>query len=128
MRDVALTVRQVRFTNRGFWRTPASAFFTFAFPLMFLVIFTALFGGTTNTPFGTIKGATYYIPAIGAFSIITATFTNLAINVTFARDAGTLKRIRGTPMPAMGYLASRIIHAVGVAIFLVVIVTAFGVA
>ena len=128
MSDVALALRQVRFTNRAFWRNPASAFFTFAFPLMFLVIFTALFGGTTNTPFGTIKGATYYIPAIGAFSIITATYTNLAISVTFSRDAGTLKRIQGTPMPAGGYLAARILHAIGVAILLVVIVTAFGVA
>ena len=33
------------FTNKAFWRNPASAFFTFAFPLMFLVIFTALLGG-----------------------------------------------------------------------------------
>ena len=128
MSDVELTLRQLRFTNRAFWRNPASAFFTFVFPLMFLVIFTALFGGTVDTPFGTIKGATYYIPAIGTFAIITATYTNLAISVTFSRDAGTLKRIRGTPMPAADYLAARIVHAVFMAILLIVIVTAFGVA
>ena len=40
MSAVGLTLRQVRFTNKAFWRNPASAFFTFAFPLMFLVIFT----------------------------------------------------------------------------------------
>ena len=45
MSAVGLTLRQVRFTNKSFWRNPASAFFTFAFPLMFLVIFTALLGG-----------------------------------------------------------------------------------
>ena len=44
MNDVALTARQVRYTNRAFWRNPQAAFFTFAFPLMFLVIFTALLG------------------------------------------------------------------------------------
>jgi ABC-2 type transport system permease protein len=126
--DVALTFRQVRFTNRAFWRNPASAFFTFVFPLMFLVIFTALFGGTVKTPFGKINGATYYIPAIATFAIITATYTNLAISVTFTRDAGTLKRIRGTPMPAASYLSARIVHAVLMAILLVIIVTAFGVA
>ena len=38
----ALALRQVGYTNKAFWRNPASAFFTFAFPLMFLVIFTAL--------------------------------------------------------------------------------------
>jgi ABC-2 type transport system permease protein len=128
MNEAALTLRQLRFTNRAFWRNPASAFFTFAFPLMFLIIFTALFGGTVATPFGEIKGATYYIPAIATFAIITATYTNLAISVTFARDAGTLKRIRGTPMPPAAYLGARILHAVLMAILLVVIVTAFGVA
>ena len=40
----ALVLRQVRYTNKAFWRNPASAFFTFAFPLMFLVIFTSLLG------------------------------------------------------------------------------------
>jgi ABC-2 type transport system permease protein len=128
MSDIALTWRQLSFTNRAFWRNPASAFFTFAFPLMFLVIFTALFGGTVDTPFGEINGATYYIPAIATFAIITATYTNLAISVTFTRDAGTLKRIRGTPMPAASYLGARIVHAVLLALLLVVIVTAFGVA
>jgi len=45
MNAVALTLFQMRFINKAFWRNPASAFFTFAFPLMFLVIFTALLGG-----------------------------------------------------------------------------------
>jgi hypothetical protein len=42
-------MRQVRFTNTAFWRNPAAAFFTFVFPLMFLVIFTTLFGNTDPT-------------------------------------------------------------------------------
>ena len=45
MSDVALVGTQLRATNKAFWRNPASAFFTFAFPLMFLLIFTALLGG-----------------------------------------------------------------------------------
>src|SRR6266496_3389365 len=97
MSDVALALRQVRYTNKAFWRNPASAFFTFAFPLMFLVIFTAL-------------------------------FTNLAVNVTFTRDAGILKRIRGTPLPGWAYMFGRIVHAILVAFMLVIIVTAFGAA
>ena len=42
-----LAFSQVRYVNKAFWRNPASAFFTFAFPLMFLVIFTALLGHGT---------------------------------------------------------------------------------
>jgi ABC-2 type transport system permease protein len=42
-----LTVFQLRYVNKAFWRNPASAFFTFALPLMFLVIFTSLLGSGT---------------------------------------------------------------------------------
>jgi ABC-2 type transport system permease protein len=44
MNATAMTLTQVRYVNKAFWRNPASAFFTFAFPLMFLAIFTALLG------------------------------------------------------------------------------------
>ncbi len=47
MNAPALTASQVRYVNKAFWRNPESAFFTFAFPLMFLVIFTALLGHFT---------------------------------------------------------------------------------
>ena len=127
MNDLELAVRQVRFTNRSFWRNPASAFFTIAFPLMFLVIFTALFGNDEISVAGrTISLSTYYVSAIAAFSIITATYTNLAISVTFQRDGGVLKRIRGTPLPAWAYLFGRVVHAMVVSFLLVAVVVAFG--
>ncbi len=129
MRDLGLALRQVRYTNRAFWRNPASAFFTFAFPLMFLVIFTAIFGNDTVRVLGReVSTATFYVGAIATFSIITATYTNLAISVTFARDLGVLKRVRGTPLPGWAYLFGRIGHAVLVAFLLVAIVLAFGAA
>jgi ABC-2 type transport system permease protein len=128
--DLGLTLRQVRFTNKAFWRNPASAFFTFAFPLMFLVIFTSLLGsGTTEVLPGVfIKQSTYYVASMAAFAVITACYTNVAISVTFNRDAGILKRTRGTPLPAWAYLAARVIHALIVAVILVAITVAFGAA
>ena len=100
-----LTLRQVRFTNKSFWRNPASAFFTFAFPLMFLVIFTALLGGGEIRIKGTdLKQTTYYVVAMATFGVISACFTNIAISVCFNRDAGILKRTRGTPLPGWSYL------------------------
>src|SRR5881296_3972844 len=100
MSDLALTLRQVRYTNKAFWRNPASAFFTFAFPLMFLVIFTSLLGNGT-VPLGgvEVRQSTYYVAGMAAFSVITACYTNIAMSVTFTRDTGILKRIRGTPLP-----------------------------
>ncbi len=127
MSDLALAIRQVRYTNKAFWRNPASAFFTFAFPLMFLVIFTALFGSGTATSGGEeFSVAALYVPGIATFAVITACYTNIAISVTFARDTGLLKRIHGTPLPGWAYVLARILHAVVISVILVAIVAAFG--
>jgi ABC-2 type transport system permease protein len=125
--DVALTTRQVRYTNTAFWRNPQAAFFTFAFPLMFLVIFTSLLGkGTVMLNGFEFNQSTYYVAGMSAFAIITACYTNLAISVTFQRDAGILKRTRGTPLPGYDYLAARVVHAILMAFILVAICSAFG--
>ena len=117
MSDVALAVRQIGYENRAFWRNPPAAFFTFAFPLLFMIVFNVLFG----------EGAAgFFTPAIIVFGVVTATFTNLAMTVAIARDEGILKRVRGTPLPTWAYLAGRIGHAVLIAFLLVVIVAAFG--
>jgi ABC-2 type transport system permease protein len=125
---LALALRQVGYTNKSFWRNPASAFFTFAFPLMFLVIFTAIFGsGQVTTASGiTVSTATFYVPAIAAFSVITACYTNIAIGLSFTRDTGVLKRTHGTPLPAWAYLFGRIVHAVLIALLLVALCAVFG--
>lgn len=117
MSGVALALRQVAYENRAFWRNPPAAFFTFVFPLLFMLIFNVIFGE---------GAAAFFTPAIIVFSVVTATFTNLAMNITFARDAGVLKRIRGTPLPPWAYLAGRIGHAIGVTVLLVAIVAAVG--
>jgi ABC-2 type transport system permease protein len=127
MSDLALAVRQIGYKNKSFWRNPASAFFTFAFPLMFLVIFNLLFGSQTiHIGNQTVKQSTFYVPAIATFSVITACFTNIAISITFTRDGGILKRIRGTPLPPWAYLFAQVAHATLMALLLVAIVTAAG--
>lgn len=120
MSGIGLTMRQVRFENRTFWRNPAAAFFTFAFPLLFMVIFNVLFGN------GDPESGRFFTPGIIVFAVVTATFTNLAMTVTVARDEGILKRLRGTPLPPLSYLLARMIHAALLSLLLVIIVAAFG--
>jgi ABC-2 type transport system permease protein len=117
MSGTALALRQIAYENRAFWRNPPAAFFTFVFPLLFMLIFNVLFGA---------DAARFFTPAIIVFGVVTATFTNLAMSISIVRDAGVLKRVRGTPLPPWAYLAGRIGHAVLVALLLVVIVAAFG--
>ena len=128
MNAAALTASQVRYANKEFWRNPASAFFIFAFPLMFLVIFTALLGhGTVPiSPTKVVNTSTYYVAAMATFGVISACYTNIAISVSFQRDTGVLKRMNGTPLPSPAYLGARMVHALLVAVLLVVITAGFG--
>jgi ABC-2 type transport system permease protein len=127
MNGIKLTLLQIGYVNKAFWRNPASAFFTFAFPLMFLVIFTALLGHfTVRIGARTVNSSTYYVASMGAFAVITACFNNIASALTYQREMGILKRTHGTPLPSAAFLGARIIHAMLVAVTLVVITSVFG--
>jgi ABC-2 type transport system permease protein len=122
-----MTLSQVTYVNKAFWRNPTRAFFTFAFPLMFLVIFTSLLGsGTLHLGTATVKLSTYYVAAMASFAVINACFTNMAITMTFQRDAGILKRTNGTPLPTGAFLGSRVLHTTAIALALVAITGVFG--
>jgi ABC-2 type transport system permease protein len=127
MTTIALTFSQVRYVNKAFWRNPSRAFFTFAFPLMFLVIFTSLLGnGTVHIGAMSVKASTYYVAAMASFGVITACYSNIAMTLAFQRDNGVLKRIDGSPLPGSSFLGSRVLHALFVAILLVAITAGFG--
>jgi ABC-2 type transport system permease protein len=128
--DLKLALRQVWYINLAFIRNPAALFFTLIFPLMFLVIFTVIFGNghVLVAPGKTVRVATFYVPAIAAFSVINACYTNIGMSLTASRDTGALKRIHGSPLPVWSFMAARILHAVVMAIVLVVVCAAFGAA
>lgn len=127
MSSLALLLRQVKYENRAFWRNPAAAFFTVFFPLMFLVIFNLLFGDNQiDVHGGTTEESNFYVPAITAFAVISACYTNIAMMVCGARDRGLLKRLRGTPLPPWVFLGGRIIHATLIALLLTAVITVAG--
>jgi ABC-2 type transport system permease protein len=98
MPDVgSLAWRQYRLERRLFWRNPSAAFFNFALPLLFLALFGAILHGNQHD-------LNVIVPGIAGMSVMSTTFTALAYNMTFLREQGVLKRIRGTPMPGISYL------------------------
>src|SRR5204862_3387930 len=114
--------------QKQFWREPASVFFTVVLPLIFFVLFAAIFGSDTTVVNGEkIETATYYVPAIIALALINATFVNLTIWLTIQREDGQLKRIRATPVPAWVVIAARALTAAAIAAVMVVVVCLFGV-
>lgn len=127
MSSATMAVKQVYYENRSFWRNPAAAFFTFLLPLLFLVLFNALFGDSKLEIDGRMMdGSTFYVPGIAALSVVSACYTNIGMMVTIARDLGVLKRMRGTPLPPWAYIFGRLVQSVLVALLLVLIVTVVG--
>lgn len=127
MSAAALAVHQFRFDQKVFWRNPTSVFFTVMLPVLFLVIFSSLFSGDEVKVGGeTISTETYYVPAITTLGIISATLVNLAVNLTRTRDAGELKRMRGTPVPPWVVFAGRIGNSILLSLLMLALVTAIG--
>lgn len=106
--DLGLVAWQVRYEQRSFWRNRARAFFSFLFPIMFLVIFASLYSGKHLSTRGNISYNTFFVPGILAYGVITTTFVNMAIATAILRDEGVLKRMQGTPLPRWAYMAGRI--------------------
>lgn len=112
-----------------FWRNPGAAAFTFAFPLLFLVTFTAVYGNSTvRVQGGTVRFAQYYVPSIVCFGIISACYTNLAFSICIRRQNGVLKRVRGTPLSSVEYLAGVIGNVMAVTLIVSGLTILLGVA
>ena len=101
----ALAWHQYRLERRMFWRNPSAAFFNFFLPLLFLALFGAIFGGSQ-------KNLNVIVPGIAGMSIMSTTFSALAMNMTFLREQGVLKRMHGTPLPSGAYLSGIAANAV----------------
>ncbi len=122
-----LALHQFRYDLLVFWRNGQARFFTVLMPLIFLVIFAAVFGtGTVDVPGGQIKPAQYYVPGLATLGIVSASLVNLVITVTTQRDNGVLKRRRATPVPAWVLIAGRALSCVAIALLTVAVLLAVG--
>lgn len=127
MNDTALLGAQLVQEQKRFWRNPASAVFTFVFPVMFLVIFASLNSNSRIDELGNIRFSQYFVPSIVSFSIFSACFVNLAISLPYRREDGQLKRVRSTPLPPGVFLGGLIINTLFLGAMLATVVTATGI-
>jgi ABC-2 type transport system permease protein len=114
---LGLLAHQVRYEQLSFWRNPQSAFFTFVFPVVFIAIMGALFGGVGKTSyFFGLTAMQYYLPTIAALSVLGSCYGQLAVALAARRQNGMLKRVRATPLPAWAYFAGLLAHCVIVSV------------
>jgi len=109
-------------------RTPRSAFFTLIFPVVLLVLIEATGSGTVDAPGGKVDFAQYFTPSLAIFGLSFACYTSLVFSIPRAREAGILKRVRGTPLEPSVYLAALIAVALITGLTSVVLMVTVGVA
>ena len=124
---MSLVVHQARYELISFWRNPQSRFFTLLLPVIFLVVFSTVIGGTTRTPSGArVDVSVYYVPGIATLAIVAASLVNLTVSVVTQRETGVLKRRRASPVPAWVLIAGRAAVSVVVALVVVTLIIVLG--
>jgi ABC-2 type transport system permease protein len=126
-RDLGLVGWQVRYEQRSYWRNRGRGVFTFAFPIMFLVIFASLDKGARISSLGGIPYDDFFVPGILAYGVISTTFISLSMSTAILRDEGVLKRMQGTPLPLWAYVLARIASAALVMVVMTVVVLVLGI-
>ena len=124
---LALLWHQVRYEQLSFWRNPQSAIFTFVFPVVFVTIIGALFGGGGRSSyFDGLSALQYYVPTIAALSVLGSCYGQLAVALAARRQNGILKRVRATPLPGLGYFPGLLAHCVLVSVVDIALIVGVG--
>ena len=125
--NLGLLAHQVRYEQLSFWRNPQSAIFTFIFPVVFVAIMGAFFGGVgASSYFGGLSALQYYVPTIAALSVLGSCYGQLAVALAARRQNGILKRARATPLPAWAYFGGLLAHCVLVSVVDITLIVGVG--
>ncbi|MFG6402934.1 MULTISPECIES: ABC transporter permease [unclassified Microbacterium] len=108
-RTVRLGISRIGFEVRSYFRQGDSVFFTFLFPVLFLLIFAVAFSSASFGPPGAeISAANYYLPGMLAAGLLLSGTQNLAIDIAMERSDGSLKRLGGTPLSPASYFIGKL--------------------
>jgi ABC-2 type transport system permease protein len=91
--------------------------------MMLLLIFGSVFNQEIVPG---VSFAQYFTAGIIASGVVYTAFQNLAITIPMERDDGTLKRLRGTPMPLAAYFVGKVAQVVVSYVFQVAILILIG--
>jgi ABC-2 type transport system permease protein len=110
---------------KQFFRERDAVVFTFALPAVLLVLLGSLIDGVYEG--STVTSSQYLAPSMIAAGIASTTFVNLGIGMAADREDGTLKRLRGVPMPPAAYFLGKVGLVLVVTIIEVLVLLAVGV-
>jgi ABC-2 type transport system permease protein len=111
------------FELKQFFREKDAVVFTFAFPILLLLIFGSVFSDDITPG---VSFSQYFVAGMIASGLLTTSFHSLAIWIAQERDDGTLKRLAGTPMPRPSYFLGKVILVLVTSLAQVAILVATG--
>jgi ABC-2 type transport system permease protein len=114
----------VRVEQKLFWRNREAAIFTFALPIVFFLMFGAIYGDSTIEH--RYKGAAFLVAGMIGYGVASVAFAGLAITMVIRRESGVLKRIRSTPLPPPTYLLAVLLSTLLVFAIEAVVIVALG--
>ncbi|WP_084105119.1 ABC transporter permease [Demequina sp. NBRC 110056] len=123
---VSLALDRLVVDLKDFTRSREQMIFIFAFPMLLLAMFGAIFGGQTLGDTG-VTFSQYLMAGMVASGILNTGFQSLAISIAIDRDEDVLKRIHATPLPATAFFAGKIAQILIVSAVQVAILVAMGV-
>jgi ABC-2 type transport system permease protein len=117
-------VHQLRYEQLSYWRNPAGVFFTVALPVVMLAIFTTLNEGDTDGAGRSF--ASYFVPGMVTFGLISSAYGNLAARIVLRRETGLFKRAKAAPIAPVAVVGGLVAHAMVIAMLVSTIVTLVG--
>jgi ABC-2 type transport system permease protein len=120
-----LLLHQLRTEQLIFWRNREAAFFTFFLPVIFFVLFGAIYGNDVISS-EHVKGSSFLEAGMIGYGVASTAFAGLAITLTIRRESGVLKRIRSTPLPPAVYVAAALLSTFVVFLVEAAIIVALG--
>jgi ABC-2 type transport system permease protein len=126
-RRTGIVAHEFLYDLRTYVRNRQGVFFSFALPIMFLVIFASVFGhGRVSVGGFSMSEAAYYVPGIMAMGLVSTSFNNLAASIVGNREVGIYKRRRATPVPAGALIAGRTLVAVAASLATTAVLAGIG--
>jgi ABC-2 type transport system permease protein len=94
-----------------FIREPISLVFTFAFPLVVLVVLFGVFGDQPDYAFNYARPNDYYLASYVSVVIAAVSLVALPVHVATYRERGVIRRLRASSVPGAAVLTAQVLVA-----------------
>ena len=95
-------MHELRTQQVVFWRSREAALFIFLFPILLFLLLGSVYDGKIYR----VPAPEALLAGLIGYGCANTAFAGLAIQLVIRREAGLLKRLRATPLPAATYIAA----------------------